>query len=574
MHRMGHTCANLNGELFFVFGGTNDSVAYHATRNNHLWIYETLTGYCRYRSCSGECPPQLCAISSALIGQKMYVFGGHSLPKTNLDSLYWLNSLYCLDLETFVWRDLGSQAKGEPTKPIRSDKCVSWSHHGRFYVFGGYGWSQVEHLTQLLDKQKDLQLTPDSRWPWFGWNNQLVEYNPLDNTWRWPSYSGRCPSARAAHSGALMGDKYYLFGGRDSSERLNDLYTLDMNSFEWNQIAVVCDPSGPSSRLERPPPIRHLLEPAELNELQDDGGDQDVMDEMRRSESAEEELTPSPSASSPESSTNRIPGQVNVAELDCDEDDEDEDSDDYPAEYLHPSHLLERWSLASNQSASCSTGLDSGDCLQSGSNLEEALGADGQDQQHDAIVGQDGPEQSQQQSAGLISSQPLVIDGTVNNTPQIPVGRSFSSFTPISDREILLYGGVSSQDENLADCWLFNTELTCWRQLDLYDKHYPRLWHTGARTKNNEVVIFGGSSSDKVDEFCSDIITISMEPKSLKRMSLDSVSKSIRMRSIYRMKELPSTICKLIKLRKQAMILNMRRCNNTRQPMQSYSSDS
>lgn len=538
MHRMGHTCANLNGELFFVWGGVDDKVAYVTTRNNDLWIYETITGYCRRRICSGECPPHLSASSSALINQKMYVFGGHS---TSLDN--WLNSLYCLDLDTFVWKDLGSQAKGEPTKPIRSDKCVSWSHHGRFYVFGGYGWSQIEHLLQLLDQQKDLQLTPDHRWPKFGWNNQLVEYNPVDNTWRWPSYTGKCPSARAAHSGALMGDKYYLFGGRDSRERLNDLYTLDMKTFEWSQIAVVSDPTG-HSRLDRP--IRHLLEPAE-SEQQDDADNEDVMDEMRREAiSVEEELTPSPSAGLQESS-NRL-GLDNTAELnyDDDDDDEDEDGDEYPTEYPHPSHLLERWSLSSNQPASCSTSLDHPNCLHMNlhsMDIDEARDHSSSDDNSD----QNDLDQQHQQSVEPIDPPAAT-----------PVGRSFSSFTPISDRDIMLYGGVSSQDENLADCWLFNTERACWTQLDLKNKH-SRLWHTGARTKNNEVVIIGGSNSDKVDEFCSDVVTISTEPKSLKRLALDSVSRSIRMRSIHKMKNLPSTIGKLIKLRKQAMALTMRR---------------
>lgn len=549
MHRMGHTCANLNGELFFVLGGTDDSVAYQVpARNNHLWIYETLTGYCRHRNCSGECPPQLSATSSALINQKMYIFGGHS---TALDN--WLNSLYCLDLETFVWQDLGSQAKCEPTKPIRSDKCVSWSHHGRFYVFGGYGWSQVEHLIQLLDKQRDLQLTPDSRWPKFGWNNQLVEYNPSDNTWRWPSYSGKCPSARAAHSGALMGDKYFLFGGRDSRERLNDLYTLDMNTFEWSQITIVSDPSG-QRRLERP--IRHLLEPADPEEL-DDGGNQDVMDELRRDAmSVEEDLTPSPSGV--QETSNRVDLQ-DPAEFDYDED-EDVDSDDYTIEYPHPSHLLERWSLASSQAASCSNNLDNGSYLQPDSGLEEIRdrSTSNAEEQNQDETDQNNAEQPAVQQLTDQADPPA---GTANTTP-IPVGRSFSSFTPISDCEIMLYGGVSSQDENLADCWLFNTKRLCWSQLDLKTKH-PRLWHTGARTKNNEVVIIGGSSSDKVDEFCSDVITISMEPKSLKRLALDSVSKSIRMCSIDRMDKLPTTICKLIKLRKRAMALSMKRFNRT-----------
>jgi N-acetylneuraminic acid mutarotase len=437
LHLMGHTCANLNGDLIFVWGGTNDSVAFSSQPNTDLWIYETLTGYWRHRKCSGDCPPYLSSCSSALIGQKMYIFGGHCTAQDN-----WLNCLYCLDLDTFVWRDLGSQARAEPTKPIRSDKNVAWSYNNKMYVFGGYGWSQVEHYLELTDCQADLQLVPDIRWPKFGWNNQLVEYDPADGTWRWPSYKGKCPSARAAHSGALMGDKYFVFGGRDSHERLNDLYTFDMKSFEWQRIAVF-------------------------------------------------------------SSTNFGLPLINDRQL-------------TPRRQL--SHLLE-----SNE-----TGTD---------HTDNAAGP------------------VQQASVDRVG-------GTTSTTPSLPAGRSFCSLIPISNEHMLLFGGVDSNDRNLDDCWIFNINTNQWTQITDFKHKRSRLWHTGAKTKQNEIVIMGGSSSEKIDEYCTDVFVMSFEPKSLKRLSLDAVSRSIRMKTIQRTKDLPSTLVKLIKLRKQALSLTMRQSAN------------
>jgi len=557
LHRMGHTCANLNGELLFIWGGSDESIAYQSVRNPHLWIYETLTGYWRHRSCSGECPPYLSGTTSSLIGQRMFVFGGHSTAQDN-----WLNSLYCLDLETFVWRDLGSQANAEPTKPVRSDKCVSWSYDGRFYIFGGYGWSQTEHFLQLLDRQKDLQLTPDYRWPKFGWNNQLVVYNPTDNTWTWPSYSGKCPSARAAHSGALMGSKYYLFGGRDSRERLNDLYTLDMETFEWTQIAAFSDPTH--ERPERP--IGHLLESSYVDNNRQSivAIEAEVEDGVVHDAIGAENLTISPSTSAPPqedlSSASSTSNQI----------DDDEDPDN-PFNYPHPSHLLEHWSLSSHLTASSSSNMDLNvDCLYNSSLRQQSI-----DQSTSYTLSgptQFGELQNSQLVAESISQQqqqahlPVVgLVETGNDEPnagevaRVPVGRSFSSFTPISDEEIMLFGGVSSQDENLDDCWMFNIKHRRWIQVNIESRNQPRLWHTGSRTKNNEVVIIGGSCSDKIDEFCTDVLMISMVPKTLKRLALDSVAKSIRMRAIQNFKGLPSTICKLIKLRKQAVALTMRR---------------
>lgn len=582
MHRMGHTCANLNGDLFFVWGGTDESVAFVSSPNNHLWIYETLTGYCRHRSCFGECPPFLSGITSSLIGQKMYVFGGHSTAHDN-----WLNSLYCLDLDTFIWKDLGSHARAEPTKPIRSDKCVSWSYNGRLYIFGGYGWSQVEHLIQLLDLQQDLQLTPDYRWPKFGWNNQLVEFNPCDNTWRWPRYRGKVPSARAAHSGALMGSKYYLFGGRDSQERLNDLYTLDMDTFEWNQIAIF----SRHEPLERP--IGHLLESSEDGREDSEGGhveenysNEILADQIVEEIQEQEDSTPSPSASAQlQDDCDPQPSTTNNLHLIDIEDDDDDDVADYRCEYNHPSHLLERWSLSSHQSVTSSSNLNNIDCLeqhQSDQNEEEDeinniriqnpsyLYSNSSQPMLNSSQGiragnaqlqldqQQQPENDLNREGDPVDAAGAELEAEMNiNEAIVPPGRSFCSFTPIDEQNILLYGGVSSQDENLDDCWLINVKYCRWTRVNLRSK-LPRLWHTGSRTRNNEVVIIGGSNSDKVDEFCSEVLTISFEPKSLKRLALDTVSRSIKMRTVTKTKGLPPTITKLVKLRKQAMLLSMR----------------
>lgn len=601
MHLIGHTCLSLNGELLLVWGGSSDSDEDEDQINTDIWIFETLTGYWRRKKCSGECPPYTSSATSALIGKRMFVFGGQE----KVDRIsHWTNSLYCLDLETFIWTNLGIRAKAEPTMPIKCDKCVSWTYDGKFYIFGGYGWSQIEHMLHLLDRQKDLQLAPDSRWPRFGWNNQLVEYDPKDDTWRWPSYKGKCPSARAAHSGALIGDTYYIFGGRDCQERLNDMYTFDMKTFEWNQITVS---SGGSLRSSLRP-IGHLLEDSleagSVNENHSSSSNETTgqMVDDDESETVDEEMiqeslreidypAPSPSTSCPLGSTsiatatttnrNHTPS-ASPSWISDDEDDE-------PYEYPHPSHLLERGSLSSNHSSS--NRYD--ECLNEMMNLtnqehqqqhqqsrpmdqayvnngnsNNSNGSDDNNTIYEA-TSQQQQQQPQQQHEAVnpleIDNDQLVASGGGNSDldrkqqePLVPVGRSFSSFTPISDQDILLYGGVSSQDKNLDDCWLFNINKNHWTPLDLKNRNKPRLWHTGCRTKSNEVVIIGGSSSDKVNEFCTDVFSISMEPKSLKRLALDATARSVRMRSIRRVKGLPATIMKLIKLRKQAVVMNMR----------------
>lgn len=585
-NRIGHTCANLNGELFFIWGGSdelsNGSSSLTQTNANKkdgnckLWIYETLTGYWRGRECSGECPPNLSGSTSCLIDRRMFIFGGHSSVIDN-----WLNDLYCLDLNTLSWLDVGSRAKCNPVKPIRCDKSVSWSYNSRLYVFGGYGWSQTEHFLHLLDLQKDLQLTADHRWPKIGWNNQLVEFEPRDNTWRWPTYKGPCPSARAAHSGALMGSKYYLFGGRDSRERLNDLYSLDMKTFTWTLLANVAEPASnpnPSSTAifqlaSNSSHTNHNRHSRTLSDVSDFAIDEDDDEDLEEISEADFEC----------STGNKSPGPraTHESELNDDEDDDDYDHE-CRFEYPHRSLLLERCSLGgssahesperppdqlkdrrddrASQTASefesNSMNRHTATCSTSSHTNNEASNTewDGQSDANDSHELNDSPPPS---NPTLDESQSVSHGSQESTANPKPAGRSFASFTPISDEEIILFGGIDSQDTILDDCWMYNISNTRWTQLDLRNQH-PRLWHSGSRTKNNELVVIGGSCTNKVDEFCCDILSISLEPKSLKRLALDSVSRSIRMRCITRTPGVPSTLMRLIKLRKQAMILTMR----------------
>lgn len=580
-NRMGHTCTNLNGELFFIWGGADDSLASTSRANSQLWIYETLTGYWRRRECTGECPPYLSGATSCLIGGKMYTFGGHSVAQDN-----WLNNLYCLDLDSFVWTDLSSRSKADPSKPIRCDKSSSWSFNGRVYIFGGYGWAQTEHLLQLLDKQKDLQLTPDNRWPKFGWNNQLVEFNPRDNTWRWPSYSGKCPSARAAHSGDIMQNKYYLFGGRNSQERLNDLYVFDMDSFEWTQIAVVEMPVGASftSFLQSSNQVSQIgdnqalemdgqVNNHEADTYSDIEEDQSIIEidlDDDRENPFVDDLDNLPRLTSDKTSLINNNSRV--------EDGNEMHSDDSnlsaPEVAHNSSCTVHRWSIDSHDRSNQT--ISSEDCNCSNNQILEITQSAAQDESNQPIEHMTN-QQPEIRNANHdnymieLEDEQIDVEGGIqiveldepdvenqSQTPVLPEGRSFSSFTPISATDIMLYGGISSQDIVLDDCWIFNVVQNRWTQVELKHK-LPRLWHSAARTRNNELVIIGGSCSIKVDEFCSDVLAISLEPKSLKRLALDTVARSIRIKTMKLCKGLPSTIEKLIRLRKQAIALTMRR---------------
>lgn len=240
IHRRGHICVTLTGGSFYIWGGYDEEPTPIQERQNELLIYDCTTNHCSKQLCTGDCPPTTSGASASIIGKHMYIFGGFGI---RTDRLY--NSLYRLDLETFVWENLQSLTRAEPYMPIACEECVAWSYNGCLFVFGGYCRAIVENHYDLLNAVRDLWVVADVNEDYHGWNNQFVLYNPKGSIWRWPKYSGKVPSARAGHSGALLHSTYYLFGGENNQGPLNDLYTLDLITLTWCHITTFSSIGSP-----------------------------------------------------------------------------------------------------------------------------------------------------------------------------------------------------------------------------------------------------------------------------------------------------------------------------------------
>lgn len=200
--RIGHICVNHN-EQILVLGG------YYLTKEGprrsrdpeKIFIYNPLAKCWSVEICTGCIPDKLSESTASIVGEKMYVFGGSS---TSL--------MHCLDLETLIWTRV-DDIKG--IAPVNSIDSVSWQYKSKFYTFGGNGSSKnIDSIVnRLIDRQPNLQFNHvippgvDSL-P----NNQFVEYDPVENSWNWPRYSGQCPSPRQGHSNALIENKFYELG--------------------------------------------------------------------------------------------------------------------------------------------------------------------------------------------------------------------------------------------------------------------------------------------------------------------------------------------------------------------------
>lgn len=145
----------------------------------------------------------------------------------------------------------------------------------------------------------------------------------------------------------------------------------------------------------------------------------------------------------------------------------------------------------------------------------------------------------------------MTWSGEIAVNGPIPEGRSWHSLTALFNRFLILYGGFSQTNIALSDCWMFDTKTEVWQLVELpHDK--PRLWHSACLNIFNEVLVYGGCTSNILDferkpDQANDIIVISIEPKSLYRICMDKVSSLRILRPLW--SSLPHHVLKALHLR-------------------------
>ncbi|XP_043930218.1 kelch domain-containing protein 1 isoform X2 [Protopterus annectens] len=124
----------------------------------------------------------------------------------------------------------------------------------------------------------------------------------------------------------------------------------------------------------------------------------------------------------------------------------------------------------------------------------------------------------------------MTWNGEIHTNGEKPCGRSWHTFTPTTNVQIFLYGGLSADGEPLSDGWIFCTKRNEWKQLKHLPRNIPRLWHTACVGNESEVMIFGGSKEDLhfLDTgHCNDLLTIQTQPFSLSRISINYIAKNV-----------------------------------------------
>ncbi|KAK5857566.1 hypothetical protein PBY51_010803 [Eleginops maclovinus] len=225
--RSGHT-AVVDGNLLYVWGGymsiADDEVF---LPNDEIWVYDLERGVWQVFHMSGEVPPSMSGTCGCLLNGHLYIFGG-------CDNNGQTNQIYCVDLTDgkYTWKKINYEIGSAPSP---RDKLSCWVYKGKIIYFGGYG----HKLLCNVDRTNRSFIIDKASWVeevFWGWNNEVHIFDPMQASWSQPQTKGRTPDPRAAHASATIGHRGYICGGRVMETRTNDIHCLDLESWRWSEI--------------------------------------------------------------------------------------------------------------------------------------------------------------------------------------------------------------------------------------------------------------------------------------------------------------------------------------------------
>ncbi len=231
--RSGHSAVFYNGAMI-VFGGfgrmtelDNGQEFYQDPKD--IWVYNIALSYWNILETTGDGPKW------GLSGAHACVFKGslilHAGFEDNLENhARRTNKVHQLDLETHHWRHLSKEGGIQGPAPPKCDKLGGWAHNDQVIYFGGYG----SPTTADNGVNGEFKFERGQ-----GWNSvvSVLDFtNPKKLKWTYPNVTGDRPSPRAAHACTKIGNKGFVFGGRSGDGRLNDMYCLNLDTFEWRKV--------------------------------------------------------------------------------------------------------------------------------------------------------------------------------------------------------------------------------------------------------------------------------------------------------------------------------------------------
>ncbi|KAL3133889.1 hypothetical protein ABBQ32_008347 [Trebouxia sp. C0010 RCD-2024] len=197
-------------------------------------------------------PPPRYEHAGNLVGHSLYIIGG------NCGGRY-LNDVWVLNLDSLTWHLVTTSAK--PLPPIGGGKFDEIEPAVSEPLLGNSNDSKPGSTAALPPSAGHILVAWGSSLLCIGGHTKAGTYSryqkakdakvfmvvrALDiHTHQWSILSpgGTLPPQRGGHSGTLVGNKVYLFGGEDAARRpQGDLFVLDLADMQWQSPQVTGTP--------------------------------------------------------------------------------------------------------------------------------------------------------------------------------------------------------------------------------------------------------------------------------------------------------------------------------------------
>ncbi|XP_021742539.1 acyl-CoA-binding domain-containing protein 4-like [Chenopodium quinoa] len=171
---------------------------------------------------SGQRPKPRYEHGAAVLGEKMYVYGG------NYNGRY-LSDLQVLDMRAWTWSRVEVKKGAETTEVESCIPSIPCAGH-----------------TLITWENKLLSVAGHTKDPFE--TIQVKVFDPQTSTWSILKTYGNSPVSRGGHSVTLVGNTLVIFGGQNASRTLlNDLHLLDLETMTWDDFDAVGVPPSPRS---------------------------------------------------------------------------------------------------------------------------------------------------------------------------------------------------------------------------------------------------------------------------------------------------------------------------------------
>ncbi|KAG2435000.1 hypothetical protein HYH02_011998 [Chlamydomonas schloesseri] len=202
----GHTVTAWNDKLYVLGGHTKVK----GSAAMALRVVDPAARTVSEPTAAGSVPPARGGHTATLIGDKVWVFGGED------GSRRPLADVHVLDLASLTWST--PQLSGKAPPP-RSASCATVYQDRYLVAFGGGSVATCYSDVHVLD------------------THTLA--------WAQPAQAGAKVSPRAGHSGAVLGDIWYIVGGGNNVKGCADLLAADLaalptsNTLTWHVVTSV-----------------------------------------------------------------------------------------------------------------------------------------------------------------------------------------------------------------------------------------------------------------------------------------------------------------------------------------------